>query len=369
MSIAFRSGSTGGSATASSVTIGVPSGTVDGDILVLLLYHEGGAWTIPGTWNQIGTRAANYQNNAYITCMWRRASSEPTDYTFSLSASFYNSAIMLAFSGCLASGDVIDATIAYNANTDQTMVCDTITTTVADTRLVALMGNYWGQFSFSDVPAGFTSCTLFADCYTYSAAQASTGATGQKTWTFTNPNAGAGYWVTRHIALKPASTGSLQTISAVTPIDTAEAFGSATFTMTQLLKPASDVAAGAWTTQAGSGTGLYAVIDEVSVSDSDYIQSEIKPSSSVCTIALEAGSDPGVHTGHLVRYRYAKNAASGNAIGLTVRLMQGATEIASWTHTNISESWTTVEQTLTSTQAGNITDYSVLRLQFEATES
>jgi hypothetical protein len=53
-------------------------------------------------------------------------------------------------------------------------------------------------------------------------------------------------------------------------------------------------------------------------------------------------------------------------MNLTIRLLQGATLIAEWTHNDIPFHWTEVEQTLTTMQADAITDYSDLRLKFIA---
>ncbi len=76
-------------------------------------------------------------------------------------------------------------------------------------------------------------------------------------------------------------------------------------------------------------------------------------------------SDPLVSQGHTISYRYKKNAPGGDQIDLTVRLVQGTTVIASWTHTNI-DALTQVTQILTGAQADSITDYTDLRLRFEA---
>lgn len=56
-------------------------------------------------------------------------------------------------------------------------------------------------------------------------------------------------------------------------------------------------------------------------------------------------------------------------INLTVRLMQGTTQIASWTHTGIGTGFTLATQTLSTTEADSITDYTDLRLRFTATYS
>lgn len=131
--------------------------------------------------------------------------------------------------------------------------------------------------------------------------------------------------------------------------------------MAQFARPDSDVAVGLWTP-----TPLYQQIDEVTPSDVDYIESAKNPVSDTCEVGLSDVEDPEVSTGHIVRYRYKKDAAGGNVIDLTVKLMQGAVEIASWTHNDIGDSIVQAEQTLTGPQADSITDYTDLRIQFIA---
>lgn len=131
------------------------------------------------------------------------------------------------------------------------------------------------------------------------------------------------------------------------------------------LTPISDVAINTWTTDSGGTTSLFAAIDETTASDADYVQSPVAPTTaSYYETALENHADPLSSSGHITHYRYEKNVATG-AVDLTVSLRQGAsTEIASWAHTGISNSWTQQDQTLTSGQADSITDYSDLRLRF-----
>lgn len=124
-----------------------------------------------------------------------------------------------------------------------------------------------------------------------------------------------------------------------------------------IARPSSDTTAGAWLPSTGSS--LYATLDEVSPDDADYIYTN---SVSTCKIALNAVTDPLTSSGQIVSYR----VWSPNSDGLTVRLMQGATEIASWTHTVLPTSPTTYQQTLTAGQCDAITDYSVLAIQLES---
>lgn len=134
----------------------------------------------------------------------------------------------------------------------------------------------------------------------------------------------------------------------------------------QYARPNADITDGSWTNESGNNTNLYASIDESVINDSDYIQSSQSPSSAdVTEIGLSSVGDPGTDLGHVVRYRYKKDTAGGQ-IDLTVRLMQGGTEIASWSHADIGTGFVTATQTLTNPQAANITNYADLRIKFEA---
>lgn len=68
--------------------------------------------------------------------------------------------------------------------------------------------------------------------------------------------------------------------------------------------PNADVSVGGWT--ASTGSDLYAMIDETTASDADYIQSATTPSSDVAEVALTNPADPAVSTGHIIRIRARK---------------------------------------------------------------
>jgi hypothetical protein len=139
----------------------------------------------------------------------------------------------------------------------------------------------------------------------------------------------------------------------------------------QRVRPTADVADGNWLNEAGSNTNLYASIDEVTASDSDYIQSGASPASAdIVQVRFGALTDPAVGTGHVVRYRYLKDQTGGDTINLTVTLRQadGTTSVASQGHTNIS-AVTDGTFTLSSGEADSIpsADYGVgLVLEFAA---
>ena len=139
--------------------------------------------------------------------------------------------------------------------------------------------------------------------------------------------------------------------------------------MAQFARPDSDLV-NEWAT-----SPAWSTMDEVSFSDADFAASNIAPTSDVLAVRLSDVEDPVSSTGHIVRYRYKKDAAGGSQINLTVELRQGYTNegsqgtlIATWSHTNISDTVTAAAQTLSAGEADSITDYTALVLRFVANQ-
>jgi hypothetical protein len=137
--------------------------------------------------------------------------------------------------------------------------------------------------------------------------------------------------------------------------------------MAQFGRPEADITAWA--------SGTFADIDESVASDAEYVSSDTAPSNDPAYYRLSDMEDPVSSTGHIIRYRYRKNAAGGAQIDLTVQLRQDyvnegspGTLIEEWTHTDISETFTTAAQTLGATEADSITDYTTLGLRFVANQ-
>lgn len=143
------------------------------------------------------------------------------------------------------------------------------------------------------------------------------------------------------------------------------AAGSAGLTLNRyVIRPSADSVDGNWTTESG-GTDLYAAIDESVASTSDYIQSPSNPVDEVCKIKLDIPSIGASIPAQpmVVAYQFGKSA-DGAPLNLTVRLLQGATEIAAWTESDITTSWVTRERTLTTMQFNSISDFDDLYLEF-----
>lgn len=129
----------------------------------------------------------------------------------------------------------------------------------------------------------------------------------------------------------------------------------------QRARPSSDISSNGWLPS--SGSDLYAMLDETSYNDSDYIYSPDNPTTQAAEVKFSAITDPGVNTGHVLRFRLA---AVGQDTVFDVYLMCGATQIATWQKTVIAGVTTTYSETLTVGEAGNITDYSDLRIKVVA---
>jgi hypothetical protein len=133
--------------------------------------------------------------------------------------------------------------------------------------------------------------------------------------------------------------------------------------LAQVLRPASDITNQGWTPAPG-----YAQIDEIAASDADFVSSPQAPNNAILEVGLTVGSDPLSSSNHVLSYRIQKDQTGGAQINVTVSLMQGASTIASWTHTNVANGWVTYTQTLSSVQADAITNYAALSLRVSAVQ-
>jgi hypothetical protein len=95
--------------------------------------------------------------------------------------------------------------------------------------------------------------------------------------------------------------------------------------MAQFARPSADTYRDNWETEAGGTSSIYQQIDESVANDSDYIRTQLTPTSDVFVTKLTAIVDPVSSTGHTLRYRYGKDASAGDQIDITVQLRQGYT--------------------------------------------
>lgn len=147
--------------------------------------------------------------------------------------------------------------------------------------------------------------------------------------------------------------------------------------MAQFARPTTDTTNdGAWTDQGGGSTNLFQTIDESTASDADYIRTALAPSSDVYVTELTNLVDPLSSSGHIIRWRRGKDAASGATVNETVQLRQGYTNEGSpgtLIATAVSaaatpDSFTDTSYTLSGAEADAITDYTSLFLRFLANQ-
>ena len=136
--------------------------------------------------------------------------------------------------------------------------------------------------------------------------------------------------------------------------------------MAQFLRPASDISLGTWEGSAGSPTELWPMLDETSPADADYIYTET--ADDVCEVMLSSGTDPGVDTGHIVRYRIQGDGATPITVQLFDNSVSPQIEVASWVEQSpvVGTTPQTYEYELSESQASGILDYTALSLRFTA---
>ena len=122
--------------------------------------------------------------------------------------------------------------------------------------------------------------------------------------------------------------------------------------MAQFARPDADTSVGNWT--ASSGSDRYAMIDESSASDSDYITvtDDMSGSAEAITLSLSSVTDPEDHTSTSVVVRANADSFSGS-VTLNVTLKDGSSTIKSENFTP-GTSFGNHTMSLSTTQAGDI---------------
>ena len=131
----------------------------------------------------------------------------------------------------------------------------------------------------------------------------------------------------------------------------------------QISRPTNIVTAGSWSVVGAAN--LYDAVNEETVDDSSYIQSEENPANDTVEFTLAALGTPETRTNHVVHYRFAEDINSSGAQTLIVQLVEGTTVIAQKTETPTT-TLTDGTLTLTEAEAQAITDYTNLRIRFIA---
>lgn len=130
--------------------------------------------------------------------------------------------------------------------------------------------------------------------------------------------------------------------------------------MSQNMVPNADITTGGWTP-----TPLFQQIDFFG-GTTDSISSPASIGSFDCEVALSNVSPPGIATGHFVRVAARDVANSGGSVALTIKVMDGATELQSFVHTLPTGSFDLDSFAWTNPPGGGSGSYADIRLRFIA---
>jgi len=113
------------------------------------------------------------------------------------------------------------------------------------------------------------------------------------------------------------------------------------------LRPIADISDGTWTTDTG-GTSLFAVLDEVTQSDTDYVRSSENPVDDVMEVNI--GSPSGSILSGTLRFTVGKELNNAVVVDVRVELRQGGSTIATWNYLDVAFGFALKSETLTSGQ-------------------
>lgn len=268
------------------------------------------------------------------------------------------STLIVADSECLSQTDTVVTTKQYNL-----VVNDAVCVSWVDGEVIALIYNLSVQDAYCapqlDTPTVYNPNLVVQDSYSTSQVDI-VAITKQSTLVV-----GDTYCSSQVDSFATTKSGTLAITDAYC-IPTLEELV-LTLLPPQLLYPVSDVTDGNWTNELGSNTNLYDSLDEESPNDSNYIQSECSPVNSPVVVKLGNAIDPNDSSGHILRYRIERYLEDSYERDITTQLRQGyvnesdmGTLIAQWIDSDIGDTITTIEKSLTSGEADSITDYESL---------
>lgn len=384
---------TGQKSSSGNLTVNLPSGMSQDDYVICSAFSYSTLFSAPAMvssgWTLQPTSAGNLK-------VWYKKMGATPDSTVVITPGSYSgflhtvSVVCFAYSG-VDTTTPLDATPTASSGTSTGPDCPAITTVTNGSQILAI-GGHNASAASSVAPSGYGNKTAisagsYGSVVVSDKSQASSGAE--------NPAAYTGYSSNSYnavtLALRDADPPVGDTLypslfddstdtfysATVTPADwpltpsllddSSDSFYSASIEVTVNYIPSADTAIGNWVDEGDGTTNIYLSIDEDTPNDSDYIRCEGYPSSSTYKCKIDA--DYEADTYFKVAYRYKKNSDANKTMSLIVRLLEGATQRASWTDSDVSTTLTTVTQTLSGAEFTSITDWSNLYLEFETSYS
>lgn len=150
MAYTYRANSSAGGASGAGLAITKPTGTVDGDLILVLAYLE----TDTNTWASVGsgfnTSAAltiNQTGLFKLQAWWKIAASEPASWTWMPTTTNWRIAVCASYSGGSGSGERVDVTASAQADAVAigSQTAPSVTTTASDDLLAFFYANFNGN--------------------------------------------------------------------------------------------------------------------------------------------------------------------------------------------------------------------------------
>jgi hypothetical protein len=205
MAVAYRSSAGTNFLTANSITLSEPASSTTDDILIAVVYHEGGSGvtiTPVGSWNLIHRTDQGGTGDITMASYWIRRGGSAPSYVFNLSSSVVVQGDVITYSGCVTSGDPQDAAATENSGSTGNLICTGLTTSTNNSMIIGIGSCYtFNAFSSTD----FTNERIDGDANKGIAIYddgllTSAGATGNLG--INSPNT-SDPWIAHLIALKP----------------------------------------------------------------------------------------------------------------------------------------------------------------------
>ena len=198
--VTFRSFTFVNKANGVSLTINKPSGTVDGDLIIA--YHfsigAGDSHDTPAGWTLITTAGKVHGFNStwdtHLSAWYKTASGEPSSYNFTGTGDVPREVHLLRYDGHNSSNPINIAAINNGITSSSIANTVSVTTTVANTKIVKLMGvGVWPLQGYGNFPVGYTDRSRGSlDSIVFDKDQAAIGASDSNTLEYVDDGVGWG---------------------------------------------------------------------------------------------------------------------------------------------------------------------------------
>lgn len=229
MAIQFVNAGAEGSAASGNITLGAPASPQVGDIWIAVVHSSDQVTHSFTDWTQIA-QGNGGGTTSRISVWWFRYNGSTPNLVVTHTGGQSPIGGILAFRGCLSTGDPIDVVGSITGGTDASIEIAAVTTTVANTMLVACDGSA-DDNNRTTIPTGFTAALEDTGAGTNNAfvttagtpdgsvaafylVQAGIGSSGA----LTDTQAAADPWASVLFALKPELTPDFDAASSVTGI-------------------------------------------------------------------------------------------------------------------------------------------------------